>query len=97
MVLVMIVIMENLGERQRGAGADHPLLHFYASASTMVDGAAEDEDGDGDDALRTLSDSRKRAPYLARQRCCGISASTYGIGWPLAGSAGGRRIAQRAD
>ena len=57
----------------------------------------DDEDGDEDDALRTLSGSRKRSPYLARQRCRGISATTYGTGRPLAGSAGGRRVAQRAD
>ena len=63
----------------------------------MVDGVVEDEDGDEDDALRTLLGSRKRSPYLARQRCRGISAATYGTGRPLAGSAGGRRVAQRAD
>ena len=63
----------------------------------MVDGVVEDKDGDEDDALRTLSGSRKRVPYLARQRCCEISAATYGTRRPLVGSAGGRRIAQRAD
>ena len=63
----------------------------------MVDGAIEDEDGDEDDALRTLSSSHKRAPYLARQKFRGISTATYGTRRPLAGSAGGRRIAQRAD
>ena len=68
---------------------------FFLGA--MVDSVVWDEDGDEDDALRTLSGSRKRAPYLARQRCCEISATTYGTGWPLAGSAGGRRVAQRAD
>ena len=59
---------------------------FFLGA--MVDGIVEDEDGDEDDALRTLSGSRKRSPYLARQRCRGISAATYGTGRPLAGSAG---------
>ena len=29
--------------------------------------------------------------------CFGISAATYGTEWPLVGSAGGRRVAQRAD
>ena len=47
---------------------------------TMVNGVVEGEDGDEDDAMRTLSGSRKRAPYLARQRCHGISAATYGTG-----------------
>ena len=54
----------------------------------MVDGAVEDEDSDEDDALRTLSGSRKRVPYLACQRCHGISMATYGTRRPLAGSAG---------
>ena len=40
---------------------------FFLGA--MVDGVVEDEDGDEDDALRTLLGSRKRSPYLARQRC----------------------------
>ena len=68
---------------------------FFLGA--MVDGAVEDEDGDEDDALQTLSGSCKRCPYLAHQRCRGISAATYGTRRPLAGSAGGRRVAQRAD
>ena len=29
--------------------------------------------------------------------CHRLSAATYGTGWPLVGSAGGRRVAQRAD
>ena len=68
---------------------------FFLGA--MVDGVIGDEDGDEDDAQRTLSGSRICSPYLARQRCRGISAATYGTGWPLVGSAGGRRIAQRAN
>ena len=63
----------------------------------MVDGIIEEEDGDEDDALRMLSGLRKRSPYLTCQRCRGISATTYGTGWPLAGSARGRRVAQRAE
>ena len=59
---------------------------FFLGA--MVDGIVEDENGDEDGALRTLSGSHKRAPYLARQRCRGISAATYGTGWPFAGSVG---------
>ena len=59
---------------------------FFLGA--MVDGVVEDEDGDEDDALRTLSGSHKRSPYLARQRCRGISVATYGTGRPLAGSEG---------
>ena len=59
---------------------------FFLGA--MVDGIVEDEDGDEDDALRMLSGSHKRAPYVARQRCRGISAATYGTGWPLTGSTG---------
>ena len=59
---------------------------FFLGA--MVDDVVKDEDGDEDDALRTLSGSHKRAPYLARQRCRGISAATYGTGRPLARSAG---------
>ena len=74
-----------------------PLFHFCVIAGATVDGAVEDGDGDEDDALRTLSGSRKRASYLARQRCRGISAATYGTEWSLAGLAGGRRVAQRAD
>ena len=68
---------------------------FFSGA--MVDGIVEDEDGDEHDALRTLSGSRKQAPYMAHQRCRGISTATYGTRRPLAGSAGGHRIAQRAD
>ena len=60
---------------------------FFLGA--MVDGDVKDEDGAEDDALRTLSGSHKRAPYLACQRCRGISTATYGTGQPLAGSAGG--------
>ena len=63
----------------------------------MVDGDVEDGNGDEDDMLCTPSGSHKRAPYLARQRCGGISAVTYGTGRPLAGSAGERRDAQRED
>ena len=44
-------------------------LGFFLGA--MFDGAAEDEDGDEDDALLTLSGSRKRSPYLVHQRCHG--------------------------
>ena len=54
----------------------------------MVDGVVKYEDGDEDDALCMPSGSRKRAPYLARQRCHGISAATYGTGQPLDSSAG---------
>ena len=59
---------------------------FFLGA--MVDGVVKEEDGNEDDALRTLSGSHKRAPYLACQRCRGISAAAYGTGRPLAGSAG---------
>ena len=59
---------------------------FFLGA--MVDGAVEDKDGDEDDVRCTLSGSRKRSPYLACQRCRGISAATYGTRRPLAGSAG---------
>jgi len=44
-------------------------LGFFLGA--MVDGAAEDEDRDEDDALSTLSRSCKRFAYLACQRCRG--------------------------
>ena len=47
----------------------------------MVDGAIEGEDGDEYDALLTLSGSRKRSPYLARQRC-------HGKPWPPMGPEG---------
>ena len=65
-----------------------PLLHFRIAAGATVDGAVKDGDGAEDDALCTLSGSRKRAPYLARQTCRGISAATYGTGRPLVGSTG---------
>ena len=68
---------------------------FFLGA--MVDGVVEDEDGDEDDTLRMLLGSRKGSPYLACQRCRGMSAATYGTRRPLAGSAGGRRVAQRSD
>jgi hypothetical protein len=38
---------------------------------TIVDDAVNDENGDEDDALLTLSGSRKCSPYLARQKCRG--------------------------
>ena len=97
MVLVVTIATANLGEGEHGARVYLPPLRFYASASAMDDGAVKDEDGDEDNALCTLSGSRKRAPYLARQRSHGISVATYVTGQPLAGSAGGRRVAQRAD
>ena len=59
---------------------------FFLGA--MVDGIAEDEDGDEDDMLRALSGSHKRAPYLARQRCRGISVATDGTWRPVASLAG---------
>ena len=68
---------------------------FFLGA--MVDGIVEGEDGDEHDVLRTLSGSCKRAPYLEHQRCHRISTTTYVTRRPLAGSAGGRRVAQRAD
>ena len=49
----------------------------------MVDGAVEDEDGDEDDALRTPSGLRKRAPYLARLRCRGKPRPPMGPEGPL--------------
>ena len=93
MVLIVIVAMVNLRERRHGASVDLPPLRFWASTGATVDGAAKDED----DAQRTLLGSQKRSPYLAHQRCRGISAATYGTGWPLVGSAGGRRVAKRAE
>ena len=74
--------------------AEQPDFFFLGA---MVNSVVEDEDGDEDDALRMLSGSRKRSPYLAQQRCRGISAATYGTGRPLVGSARGSRVAQRAD
>lgn len=70
------------------------VLDFFLGA--MVDGAIEDEDCDEDDAQHALSGSRKCSLYLACQRCRGISVATYRTGWPLAGSTGGRHVAQRA-
>ena len=49
----------------------------------MVDGAIEDADGDGGDALLMSSGSRKRSPYLARQRCRGKPWPPMGPGGPL--------------
>ena len=49
----------------------------------MVDGVADDEDGGEDDTLRTPSGSRKRVPYLARQRCHGKPRPPMGPGGPL--------------
>ena len=62
----------------------------------MIDGAIKDEDGDEDDVMHMPSGSRKRSPYLARQRCREISTTTYGTRRSLASSAGGRRVAQGA-
>ena len=55
----------------------------------MVDGAIEDEDGDEDDALHMPSGSRKRSPYLARQRCRGKPRPPMGPGGPLLVRQGG--------
>src|SRR4051812_32811567 len=53
---------------------------FFLGA--MVDGVVKDEDGDEDDALRTLLGSRKRSPYLAF-RFVGYPRPPMGPGGPL--------------
>ena len=62
-----------------------------------VDGIAKDADGDKGDALLASSGAHKRAPDLTRQRCREKPWPPMGPGWPLAGSAGGSRVAQRVD
>ena len=49
----------------------------------MVGGVVEDEDGDEVDPLHTPSGSRKRAPYLACQRCHGKPRPLMGLEGPL--------------
>ena len=48
-------------------------------------------------SVKVLLQSPHFLDVFLHQWCCGISTATYGNRRPLAGSAGGRRIAQRAD
>ena len=64
---------------------------------TLVDGAVDDVDGNKDDALLASSGSRKQSPYLVHRRCRRKPRPPMGPGRPLAGSAGGSRVALDFD
>ena len=64
-------------------GAGMAPLCFCVFVGAMTGDVIEDEDGGEDDALRTPSGSRKRAPHLLRQRCCGKPRPPMGPGGPL--------------
>ena len=60
-------LLDHVGTECPAPGGPTATVIFFLGA--MIDGVVEDKDGDEDDALRTLSGSDKRAPYLAHQRC----------------------------